>query len=449
MEHPRPRPALVGAPAGGLGSAGGSPSAHRRLRTALALLLTLVQLLVVAVAMPAAHADDPDDKQRRKQAIDQRIAVLREDMVDVDQDLSATYLALARTEMEIPDAQKDLDAARRELDIARREDEQTGRRLQSAQQEESRLTGQSRRADAQVHRSDEQLKQVSIDAYKAGGVPDPVSVYTGGADPQQAVDRSMNYRLALEVQGARLQDLRTDATTTHGAVDRLGAVRQEISDLKQKSAQSLQRRETAEKQAADTKASLDALYARQSQQKRDLEAKKEKYKAQEGQLEDQSTALDADIAALARTEKARVAQDPAPAPAPPSGSGYMLPVEGRRSSPFGWRIHPVYHTRKLHKGQDFAVACGTPVRATQAGRVLETTHTTAGGNKVVLSHGISNGHLITSSYHHLQGFAVSAGQTIPRGQVVGYVGSTGASTGCHLHWQIEEDGTAVNPLGYV
>ena len=64
-------------------------------------------------------------------------------------------------------------------------------------------------------------------------------------------------------------------------------------------------------------------------------------------------------------------------------------------------------------------------------------------------HGIQNGRLMTSSYHHLQGFAASVGQQVSAGDTVGYVGTTGASTGCHLHFEIHEDGNAVNPGKYI
>ena len=81
--------------------------------------------------------------------------------------------------------------------------------------------------------------------------------------------------------------------------------------------------------------------------------------------------------------------------------------------------------------------------------MLSTNFNSAAGNKVIISHGMRNGKLVTSSYHHLQGFAVSPGQTVQRGQVVGRVGTTGSSTGCHLHFEIHEDGTAVNAMNYL
>ena len=112
-------------------------------------------------------------------------------------------------------------------------------------------------------------------------------------------------------------------------------------------------------------------------------------------------------------------------------------------------MHPIYGTRKLHAGVDFPVACGVPVGAAHSGRVIATTHNSGAGNKLILSHGVMNGHLVTTSYHHLQGFAKSVGDQVSAGDKIGYVGTTGSSTGCHLHFETHEDGNAVNPAKFL
>lgn len=126
------------------------------------------------------------------------------------------------------------------------------------------------------------------------------------------------------------------------------------------------------------------------------------------------------------------------------------PVEGARiSSQYGYRMHPILGYRKLHTGTDFAAPCGTPIMAAADGTV-----TTAGwgggfGNLVVIEHGDVGGSSLDTAYAHQSRLAVSAGQQVSRGQVIGYIGTTGSSTGCHLHLETRVAGTSVNPMRYL
>lgn len=415
----------------------------------------MLQIAALGGPLPSAHAEDKDDKVKQKQEVDQRIDELRGELTDVNADLSETYLALARTELEIPNAQQRLTDAQTELATARDEDERTGERLRTAQEEEQTLSGQVEQGRADVTESDEKMDQAALAAYKGGGLPNPASVYVGAEHPQDAVDRSMNYRLTLEAQGTRLDALRTDQAVTENAADRLAAVRTEIADLKVKAEQAVQAKQQAETEAATAKQSLDDLYAQQTTQRDQLEAKKQQYQQDEGDLQGQSSSLDTQIQQLTEQEReaARQGQQVTPVPAAAAGStsasGFIRPVPGTMNSTFGWRYHPIYHYMKLHAGDDFPVACGTPVQAAQSGTVLDTTFNSQAGNKVILSHGVRDGKVITTSYHHLQGFAVSPGQHVEQGQTVGYVGTTGSSTGCHLHFEVHEDGTPVDPALWV
>jgi murein DD-endopeptidase MepM/ murein hydrolase activator NlpD len=132
-----------------------------------------------------------------------------------------------------------------------------------------------------------------------------------------------------------------------------------------------------------------------------------------------------------------------------SGGFLDYPVYGPVTSPFGWRIHPIYGYRSLHDGVDFGVACGTPIRAAAAGTVVERYFQTAWGNRVIIDHGFHHGVSLATISNHMNAPAiVSPGQHVRRGQVVGYVGTTGWSTGCHLHFTVMQNGTAVNPMNW-
>ncbi|MEZ5306533.1 MAG: peptidoglycan DD-metalloendopeptidase family protein [Pyrinomonadaceae bacterium] len=119
-----------------------------------------------------------------------------------------------------------------------------------------------------------------------------------------------------------------------------------------------------------------------------------------------------------------------------------LPVEGRISSRFGSRFHPIDKTQKFHKGIDIAAPAGTPIRAA-AGGVVKFSGVNGGyGNMVVIDHG--NG--LVTKYGHASTLKVVEGQEVSPGEIIGTVGSTGKSTGPHVHFEVLENGVAVNPL---
>lgn len=128
---------------------------------------------------------------------------------------------------------------------------------------------------------------------------------------------------------------------------------------------------------------------------------------------------------------------------------FLVPAPGPVSSPFGMRFHPVRRVWKLHDGVDFAADCGTPVRASATGRVVWSGYNAAWGYRVIVDHGVVAGTAVRTTYNHLSGPGAAAGTVVLRGQQVGLVGTTGFSTGCHLHFGMERGGTLVDPLPYL
>lgn len=134
----------------------------------------------------------------------------------------------------------------------------------------------------------------------------------------------------------------------------------------------------------------------------------------------------------------------------PVGRGALRPpVNGPITSPFGMRVDPIKGTWRLHSGTDFAAACGTPILAAAAGVVRSVTWHPSYGNRLVLEHGNVDGTRLTTAYNHATGYIVHAGQHVAAGQVIGSVGTTGDSTGCHLHFMVYADDRLVDPLTYV
>ncbi len=119
-----------------------------------------------------------------------------------------------------------------------------------------------------------------------------------------------------------------------------------------------------------------------------------------------------------------------------------LPVNGRISSPFGMRMHPIKRVWKMHNGVDFAAPCGTPIYSPADGVVIEAGYAGGYGYRVIVDHGGG----LTTSYSHLPGIEISVGTKLKAGQRLGSVGTSGLSTGCHLHWMAMRDGTPFDPM---
>jgi murein DD-endopeptidase MepM/ murein hydrolase activator NlpD len=177
------------------------------------------------------------------------------------------------------------------------------------------------------------------------------------------------------------------------------------------------------------------------------------------QLRAQEARIDQLIQAAIRKARERAARKAArsqQAGRSPQGSGapvdtdglLMHPVNGSVTSPFGYREHPIYHYWGLHDGVDFGAGCGAPLYAVRGGAVLSEYYSSVWGNRLYLNVGMVNGKFITVIYNHLSHYNVGTGASVDRGDVVGYVGTTGWSTGCHLHFTVMENGRPVDPQRY-
>jgi murein DD-endopeptidase MepM/ murein hydrolase activator NlpD len=161
------------------------------------------------------------------------------------------------------------------------------------------------------------------------------------------------------------------------------------------------------------------------------------------EMEDELSALEEDsnriagrIRALQETPVGRVRRLIA------FSGGFIHPVDGPITSGFGMRYHPILHYTKLHTGVDFGVGYGTPIMAAADGVVIFSGTMRGYGNAVVIDHGGG----IATLYGHCSALLVSEGQNVSKGTVIGRVGSTGYSTGPHLHFEVRKDGTPVNPM---
>jgi murein DD-endopeptidase MepM/ murein hydrolase activator NlpD len=178
---------------------------------------------------------------------------------------------------------------------------------------------------------------------------------------------------------------------------------------------------------------LTALKRQKNEDLEEIESDRELAERQQKEMEAQSAAITASIRSLTR-----------------SGSGYggkwsgsfARPCGGPIMSRFGYRVHPISGVRKMHTGVDIGAGYGTSVKAAGTGKVIQTGWFGGYGNCVIIDHGGGR----CTLYGHMSSITCSSGSNIKQGEEVGKVGSTGYSTGPHLHFEVRINGTPVNPL---
>ena len=129
--------------------------------------------------------------------------------------------------------------------------------------------------------------------------------------------------------------------------------------------------------------------------------------------------------------------------------GFTRPVPGRITSPFGWRVHPIFKRKIFHSGVDIGAPYGTPIRAANSGRVIFVGWYSGYGKVVIIDHGNINGVPTTTLYAHMSVTIAKQGTNVAKGTVIGKVGTTGYSTGPHLHFEVRQKGNPTNPLNFV
>ncbi len=441
-----------------------SPSVPTR---RLARRATAVRLMSMAagIAMagtlglaPVSTADTSGDKQK----LDADIALLRTQLEDTSKDLANAFIELQRTKAELPGAEQALAAADAARVVADRHNEEVATALAIAEANEAKAADQLALIARDTQAAQDQLGNMARDAYQQGG-DSALAIALEATSPEDFTNRMVMLDTVMRVRGATLRGLGTMQAEGKAVQNHLVAVRQQVAALKVQAAAALAQATAARDVAAAAKTKLDLLYAVQTRYAATVAAKKATEIANINAMQAQSNALALVLAARAKAAReqaarekaardaaARAAHRPAPQDSSPgSGSGYLsVPVNAPVSSEFGMRFHPIWQQWILHAGIDFAANCGSPVYAAAAGEVIMATPEAASGgygNRLVIDHGLQSGGVdLTTTYNHLTSFVVAGGR-VARGQLVAYSGTTGTSTGCHLHFETRQDGTPVNP----
>lgn len=250
----------------------------------------------------------------------------------------------------------------------------------------------------------------------------------------------------------RLEMINEISASDQKRINEIQKVAQEVSVTRDQMQEELSQLSLAQIQLEESQSELEIKRTESDELLRSLAVQEEEFQlllddseAKQDQLMKEIAQKQKELSSAQYEEK--LAKLAAQGKNPPSSATWITPVSGYTiTSPFGMRVHPVYKYQLMHNGIDLACPTGTPIYATRAGTVTRAAYQAGGaGYYVSLDHGDGFG----SIYMHMTNYVVSAGQKVTAGQLIGYVGSTGVSTGPHLHFGVSYAGSYVNPMAYI
>jgi murein DD-endopeptidase MepM/ murein hydrolase activator NlpD len=422
------------------------------------LCIAIAAALSVGI-VPVSSADTAGDKQK----IDAKIARMSAAIEGTSKDLARASLQLQRTKAELPGALRDLTAAEAARLVADADNQTLATALAVAEADEAKARDALGKIALENQATRDQLGNLVRNDYQKGGVSG-LSIALEATSPEDFTDRILMMDTVMQVRRTTLRGLDTKRAQGLAGQSHLLAVSQRVAALKIEAEGALARATAARKAAAAAKSKLDLLYAAQAEYQATVAAKKGAEIASLNKLQAASDSLTRQLAARAQAAREAAARAAAANRGSQGGGSNQAPQQspqnnnsgGFLSYPVnaGWvsqEFHPRGSSLGYHPGIDFAVAPNTPVYAAAAGEVIITqTEAASGGygNRVVIDHGFVHGIDLTTTYNHLTSWVVSSGH-VARGQLVGYSGNTGFSTGPHLHFETRENGEPVNPRLYL
>lgn len=405
-----------------------------RLATALRGLLVTALLLGLVIGVgPTAAADNLGDAREK----------VRKALVKTKKEIAGDKAAVAKASSLLESSQARLAKARSELAhvqkklaAARAADAAVAADLKVAEIALAAATSAAAKAQAAVAEQEALVGVVVRAAYQQHSTLIGLTVVIGSSTSAELAQRVQWSTTIFDSSTAQLDRLQALRTQLQAAMTARAEAEADLAERRAATAAQVARVRALAADAAARKAEVAKLVAANAKLKAEAQDELAQTEAQYRALEKQ----EARIAAKLRNAGYNVT----------NRNGFIRPVNASAGSAFGMRYHPILRIWRMHWGTDFGAACGAPIRAMANGRVVSAGWTSYGfGNYTIIAYGKMYGANLASGYAHQSKVLVRAGQKVKQGQVVGYVGTTGLSTGCHLHLQIYRNGIRVNPMRYL
>jgi murein DD-endopeptidase MepM/ murein hydrolase activator NlpD len=393
------------------------------------------------LALPAAYAKH-DPLKHRQQQVHHHLSKAKGDLDESSRGLRRAQAALDAAQSRLRVAQRTLAGTERQLAAARATDQRMQQALATAQADLQAAQAAVAQGKADVADQKDQIGNMALADYQNGdpGLMGLVAVL-GGKDPGVVTTQLNAVHGVMTRQSDTLATLADVEARLLRQEDRVAAARTRVADRRAAAAANLTHSRALTEAAAQQEHAVAALVA----SRRTAAVRAARVRAHDRQqlrkLRRQEARIKRQILARARHQRNRVVHD--------TGGMLQRPVPGYVTSPYGWREHPIYHYWGLHDGDDFHAPCGTPEVAAGNGTVISEYYSSVWGNRLFLDLGKINGHNFTVIYNHIEQYVVRSGARVSRGQVLAHAGTTGWSTGCHLHFTVMRDGVAVNPMNYM
>ena len=409
-------------------------------RQRLVVAATAIALGVGGATTPLAHADIKHLRHQQAQAQHS----VKNAQADLDESSRVTrraYAALTKSRSQLRAARHDLHVARAHVKAAKDQLHRIRRQLDRAKARLARAEANLERQQQAVDDQHEQLLHTVTGFYEDGD-PQLMGLLSllGSATPADLTAKQANNDMVLDSQDQILDSLKASQVLLTVQTDEREKARNQVARKKEQAAANLQIKREYRAKALDAKDRV----AKNLKRKQHALALAQKARAHDRAALHRTRQHEAQVKHLIQLAIAREQR---------RGGGFhgdtggllMRPVNGPITSPYGWRIHPIYHYWGLHDGDDFGAPCGAPLYAVANGTVMSQYYSSVWGNRLYINLGLINGKNVTVIYNHLSAYRSSVGQHVTRGQVVGLVGTTGWSTGCHTHFTVMVNGQPVNP----
>lgn len=431
-------------------------STHRSPLSRGRLIAGACAVAVMATVIAAPASADVDDQKRKS---DSKVAAAQQNLDDTSAALVKVNKQLVETNKKVASAQHQLTAANTALTKANNHLRDMRSELAIAKADESKNENALQTNKAAQAKSKVLVGGIARQSYMSGGLGNlqlTLNILTSHGDVTTKLSVA---DMVMRQQGGVLSTLASEQAKGTAAGDRLSAARRRIATLTVKATNAQTSAQKAQQSATSARNAVVSLQKTQTKQRNALAAQKKTELANLKKQKQESARLAEIIrqrniaAAKAAKRKRETATRVATPPVARSSGGGVLAAPGAIGSivsGFGMRVNPVLHISMLHAGDDFPYPCGTPVHAARGGTVASTGWDSAGGNFVLIDHGYIGGANIASYYAHFERAAVvHTGQHVSKGQLIGYSGTTGRSTGCHMHFGVMANGRWVNPIPYI